>query len=75
MELLDIFQSLDVIDQRTCRLDAKGETTKDIAAAVNLSPRAIEIRRRKMFELFGVERPMELVRITIRLEEHGLLPD
>jgi hypothetical protein len=75
MELLDIFQSLDAIDQRTCRMDAKGETTKDIAAAINMSPRAIEIRRKKMFELFGVGRPMELVRITIRLEEHGLLPD
>lgn len=74
MDLLDIFQSLDDIDQRTCRMDARGETTKDIAAALSMSPRAIEIRRKKMFELFGVERPMELVRITIRLEEHGLLP-
>ncbi len=75
MDLLEIFQSLDAIDQRTCRLDAKGDSTKDIAAAVNMSPRAIEIRRKKMFDLFGVDRPMELVRITIRLEEHGLLPN
>lgn len=75
LDLLAIFQSLDAIDQRTCRMDAKGESTKDIAAAVNMSPRAIEIRRKKMFDLFGVERPMELVRITIRLEEHGLLPE
>ena len=74
MELLEIFQSLDAIDERTCRMDAKGETTKDIAAAVNMAPRSIEIRRKKMFELFGVERPMELIRITIRLEENGLLP-
>ena len=74
-DLLEIFKSLDAIDQRTCRMDAKGESTKDIAATVKLSPRAIEIRRKKMFELFGVERPMELVRITIRLEEHGLLPN
>lgn len=74
MDLLEIFHSLDATDQLTCRMDAKGESTKDIAAAVRLSPRAIEIRRKKMFELFGVQRPMELVRITIRLEEHGLLP-
>lgn len=70
---LEIFQSLDAIDQLTCRMDARGESTKDIAAAVRLSPRAIEIRRKKMLELFGVSRPMELVRITILLEEHGLL--
>lgn len=75
MDLLEIFQSLDPIDQLTCRMDAKGESTKDIATAVGLSPRAIEIRRKKMFELFGVERSMELVRITIRLEEHRLLPN
>jgi hypothetical protein len=74
MDLLEVFQTLDAIDQLTCRMDAKGESTKDIAVAVGLTPRAIEIRRKKMFELFGVQRSMELVRITIRLEEHGLLP-
>ncbi len=74
MDLLAIFQSLDATDQLTCRMDAKGECTKDIAAAVGLCTRAIEIRRKKMFELFDVQRPMELVRITIRLEEHDLLP-
>ncbi len=73
--LLAIFQSLDATDQLICRLDAKGESTKDIAVAVDLSPRAIELRRKKMLELFEAQRPMELVRITIRLEEHGLLPD
>ncbi len=74
-ELFELFQSLDHTDQVTCRMDAKGECTKDIAQAVGLSPRAIELRRKKMFELFGVERPMELIRITIRLEENGLLPE
>jgi len=75
MDLLAVFQSLDATDQLTCRMDAKGESTKDIALAVRLSPRAIELRRKKMLELFDVQRPMELVRITIRLEEHGLLPN
>lgn len=75
MALLKIFQSLDATDQLTCRMDARGESTKDIATTVKLSPRAIEIRRKKMFELFDVKRSMELIRITIRLEENGLLPD
>ena len=74
LDLLAIFQSLDATDQLTCRLDAKGESTRDISTAVGLCSRSIEIRRKKMFELFDVQRPMELVRITIRLEEHGLLP-
>ena len=74
LDLFAIFQSLDATDQLTCRLDAKGESTREISTAVGLCSRAIEIRRKKMFELFDVQRPMELVRITIRLEEHGLLP-
>jgi DNA-binding CsgD family transcriptional regulator len=73
LELLAVFQSLDATDQRTCRMDAEGQSTKDIAATLGLSPRAIEQRRKKMFERFSVQRPMELARITIRLEEHGLL--
>ncbi len=72
-ELFGIFQKLDDTDQTICRLDAKGDTTKDIAASVGLTSRSIEIRRKKMMDLFDVHRPMELIRITIRLEEHGLL--
>ncbi len=74
-DLLRLFRSLDDIDQTICRADAQGETTKEIAARVGLTPRSIEIRRKKMLDLFGIARPMELIRITIRLEEQGLLPD
>lgn len=73
-ELYLLFQSLDSIDQQICRLDAKGEATKDIATSVSMSTRSVENRRNKMLAIFGVERTMELIRITIRLEEHGLLP-
>ncbi len=72
-ELFLLFQRLDDIDQAICRYDAHGDTTKEIAAGVGLSSRSVEVRRKKMLEIFGVRRPMELVRITIRLEEHGLL--
>ncbi len=73
-ELFGLFQSLDGIDQQVCRLDAKGESTKDIAAGVGLTSKSIENRRNKMIAMFGVQRPMDLIRITIRLEDHGLLP-
>ena len=73
-ELFRLFQSLDDIDQSVCRLDAKGESTKVIAAGVGLTSKSIENRRNKMIALFGVQRPMDLIRITIRLEDHGLLP-
>ncbi len=73
-ELLIIFQNLDEVDQTISHLDAAGETTKDIAARVGLTSRSIEMRRKKMMETFKVHRPMELIRITIRLQEHGLLP-
>ncbi len=73
-ELHALFLSLDAIDQTICRLDAHGELTKEIAANVGLTSRSIENRRKKMQELFQVERGIEIIRITIRLEEHGLLP-
>jgi hypothetical protein len=73
-ELFRLFQSMDEVDRTICRLDAKGELTKDIAAAVGLTSRSIENHRSKMLVLFQVQRPMELIRITIRLEDHGLLP-
>jgi hypothetical protein len=75
--LLDLhkhFLSLDGIDQTICRLDAQGELTKEIASVVGLTSRSIENRRKKMQDIFGVEKPFEVIRITIRLEEHGLLP-
>ncbi len=73
-ELHAMFLSLDTIDQTICRLDAQGELTKEIAANVGLTSRSIENRRKKMQEFFRVERGMDVIRITIRLEEHGLLP-
>jgi len=73
-ELFKLFQAMDPVDQTICRLDAKGESTKDIAARVGLTSRSIENRRNRMIVLFGAQRPMGLVRITIRLEDHGLLP-
>ncbi len=73
-DLHAIFISMDATDQMICRMDALGEMTKDIARSVGLTSRSIENRRRKMQELFQVERSMEVIRITIRLEEHGLLP-
>lgn len=73
-ELHALFVSLDAVDQTICRLDAQGELTKDIAASVGLTSRSIENRRKKLLGLFRVERFMEIIRITIRLEEHGLLP-
>jgi len=73
-ELFKLFQSMDRVNQTICRLDAKGESTKDIAAGVGLTSRSIENHRNRMMVLFGVQRPMDLVRITIRLEDDGLLP-
>ena len=65
---------VDSIDRTICRMDAQGDLTKEIAGSVGLTSRSIENRRKKMQQHFQVERGMEVIRITIRLEEHGLLP-
>lgn len=72
-ELLTLLQKLDVTDQKICRGLASGDSTKDIANSVGLTTRSIELRRQKMMELFGFQRPIEIVKMLVRLQENGLI--
>ena len=46
---------------------------KDIAAQVGISTRAVENRRQKIMDIFGFTKPIEIVKLLVRLEERGLL--
>lgn len=72
---LIVFQQLDDIDRRICRGYARGESTREIAATVGLTSRSIEMRRQKIMELLSVDKPIEIVKTMVRLEENGLLDE
>lgn len=72
-EMLMLFEQLDATDQAICKRYANGDSTKEIAVKVGLSTRSVENRRQKILAYFGFERPIEIVKLLVRLEENGLL--
>lgn len=72
-EYVALFQGLDSIDQTICRRLVHGDATRDIANRVGLTPRSVELRRQKVLDLLGLQRPIEIVKLFVRLEENGLL--
>ncbi|MCC9658132.1 LuxR C-terminal-related transcriptional regulator [Rhodopirellula halodulae] len=72
-ESLLVFQQLDAIDRQICEAIATGETTGEIATMVGLTRRSVEVRRAKILERLEFTRPVEIVRLLVRLEENDLL--
>lgn len=72
-ESLLTLRQLDSVDQTICKYYSMGESTKDIAAAVGLTTRAVEKRRQRILDTFGFQRPIEIVKMLVRLEENGLI--
>jgi hypothetical protein len=72
-ELLILLQQLDSIDKTICYRYTNGASSKDIAADVGLATRSVEIRRQKILDHFGFQHPIEIVKMIVRLEEHGLI--
>jgi AraC-like DNA-binding protein len=72
-ELFSQLQQLDANDQLICRHYAMGDPTKEIAKRVGLTSRSVEMRRQKILTAFGFERPVEIIKMMVRLEEHGMI--
>ncbi|MFG0265152.1 MAG: helix-turn-helix transcriptional regulator [Rhodopirellula sp. JB055] len=72
-ESLLVFQQFDSVDRQICEAIAMGDTTSEIATVVGLTRRSVEVRRAKILERFQFTRPVEIVRLLVRLEENGLL--
>lgn len=69
----ELYHKLSAEEREMCRLYAMGETTRVIANAQTVSPRTIELRRQKVLEHFGFERPIEIVKLLVRLQSNGLI--
>ena len=72
-ESLLVYQQFDSVDRQICEAIAMGDTTGDIATMVGLTRRSVEVRRAKILERLQFTRPVEIVRLLVRLEENGLL--
>ncbi|MFK8111402.1 MAG: hypothetical protein AB8B91_04350 [Rubripirellula sp.] len=72
-EQLVVFRGLDQVDQKICQMYYQGAPTKSIAAAVGLATRSVEVRRQKVMDTFGFDKPVEVVKLLTRLEEHELI--
>lgn len=67
------FRELDERDQEICRQIALGATSAEIGKALGMSGRNVDIRRKNGFAALGIEKPVELVRVLVRLQERGYL--
>lgn len=72
-EQFGIYSNFSVDDKLICASYARGDSTKEIAAALDLSTKAIENHRKKMMLELRVERPVEIVKLLVRFEERGFL--
>ncbi|WP_442511457.1 LuxR C-terminal-related transcriptional regulator [Novipirellula sp. SH528] len=72
-EQFAVFNSLDDIDHTICHMIAEGESTKDIAASVSLTTKSIENRRQRIMTSLGLRRPVEIVKLLVRLEENRMI--
>ncbi len=67
------FRELDDRDQEICRLVALGKASSEIGEELGMTGRNADLRRKKAFTALGVEKPVELVRVLVRLQERGYL--
>ncbi|QDT69723.1 Bacterial regulatory protein, luxR family [Planctomycetes bacterium MalM25] len=72
-QLAQAFRELDDRDREICRLIALGKSSVEIGEQLNMTSRNVDIRRKKGFAALKVEKPIELVRVLVRLQERGYL--
>ncbi len=72
--LLKKYQLLDKEDRCLCRLMTEGHSQKEMAELLACSTRTIENRRNRIMEQLGAEKPIDIVKLIVRLIEHDLIP-
>ncbi len=68
-----LFQSFSRDDKELCRLLAMGETSKDIAEALQCSTRTVENRRAKIMLALDLDKPIDIVKVMVRFADRGLI--
>jgi len=68
------YESLDSNDRALCCLMAAGHSQRDMAELLGCTTRTVENRRNRIMEELGASKPIEIVKLMVRLAEHGLIP-
>jgi len=72
-EQFRVFQTLGEVDREIARLIAMGVTAREVAQQLELTPRTVELRKKKILDAFQFDRTIELVKLLVRLEDRGFL--
>jgi DNA-binding CsgD family transcriptional regulator len=68
------FESLDAEDQSLCRLVAGGRSQREIADLLGCTTRTIENRRNRIMNELDIAKPIDIVKLMVRMAEHRLIP-
>ena len=72
-EQFRVFQSLGEVDREIARLIAMGVTAREVAKQLELTPRTVELRKKKILDGFQFDQTIKLVKLLVRLEDRGFL--
>jgi DNA-binding NarL/FixJ family response regulator len=67
------YDSLDADDRALCCLMAAGHSQREMAEMLGCTTRTIENRRNRIMETLGAAKPIEIVKLMVRMAEHGLI--
>lgn len=67
------FDALDADDRALCCLMAAGHSQREMAELLGCTTRTIENRRNRIMEEFGASKPIDIVKLMVRMAEHGLI--
>ncbi len=69
------FLKLSPEDQRLCQMLATGITNREIAEELRCTARTIENRRNRILDVCGLSKPIDIVKMVVRLSENGVISE
>lgn len=67
------FLELDESDREICRQLAIGKKVREIADGLSLTSRAVEQRKKKILDSFGLAQTLDLIKLLVRLQDGGFV--
>ncbi len=67
------YDALEKEDRLLCNLISAGLSTKDIAERLGCTTRTVENRRNRVMDEFGVAKPVDIVKLMVRMADCGFI--
>lgn len=68
-----LFRSLSDSDRDIARLIGMGVTGREIAERLELTARAVELRKKRVLSTLGLRQTVDLIKLLVRLEDRGFV--